>query len=512
MILSLHRVGWRMTGPFTVVDDKGEEVAFTRIPPAMVSVMLRDATHRMAERVVGERMAQRDPAFGGRRVCFDHVVSQLKTDKRIDAHGRAAYLSVLCGAVMTYHRAANSGYMVVDKCPLCGADGDTIMHRTWKCSHPAVKAARDAVAPAWLQAEVERGAVSRGIATTGLVPHPGDVWPAPAATAAVEIDFGQGEGCERDDSDFPSLQGKLYVDGSCTTHVVRELRRAATALVAREHGHEATWRMRLPVPTPLPQSSQSAEFAALTLVQRYLNGDDVAVDLASDCANVVRACGSAAGTIVARGKALYSGLVRQVMCDPRWSRLVRVRKVPAHVRPESLPEGPERDDAIGNDLADAEAKRARGAHPQPPPWSRSRWTPTSRGRDSLYAPLHLCRRCSHLCHPKGWLGGRRCGSARASRGREGTNGPMLLASGAARSVGSSPPNPTLARLRPIPAALAPSRRWKLTESWRWGILWRARKDNFLSFSARDVARLHRAALMDLPRGAAAFHPGLELRP
>ncbi len=356
-----------MTGPFTVTDDRGEEIAFTRTPPAMLALLLRDATRRAAERYVGAKMAERDETFRGRRVCFDHVVTQVKHDRRIDAHGRAAYMSVLCGAVMTYRRASSCGYLVEDRCPLCGAQGDTIMHRIWACDHPSARQARAAVAPAWLQAEVARGAVPKVTATTGLIAHPGDVWPRPATSADVEIDFGYGEDAARDDSDSPALHGQIYVDGSCSTHVVHELRRAAASLVARAHGGGATWRMRLPVPTPLPQTSQSAEFATLAIVQRYLNAHGLPVDLASDCANVVRSCGAAVAAIVTRGKSVYAGLLRQAVSDPRWRRLVTVRKVPAHVRPEAQPEGPQREDAIGNDLADAEAKRARAAHPEPTP-------------------------------------------------------------------------------------------------------------------------------------------------
>ncbi len=366
-ILSLHRLGWAMTGPFTVTDDRGEEIALTRTPPAMLALLLRDATRRAAERYVGAKMAERDETFRGRRVCFDHVINQIKHDRRIDAHGKAAYSSVLCGAVMTYRRAANGGYLVADRCPLCGAEGDTIMHRIWACNHHCARQARDAVAPAWLQAEVARGAVSKVTATTGLIAHPGDVWPGPATCAAVEIDYGYGENAARDDSDSPALHGQLYVDGSCSSHVVQELKRAAASVVAREPGGEATWRMRLPVPAPLPQTSQSAEFATLPLVLRYLNALGLSVDVASDCANVVRSCGVAAAAVIARGKAIYGGLLRQVMCDPSWRRLVTVRKVPAHVRPEAQPEGPQREDAIGNDMADTEAKRARMAHPEPPP-------------------------------------------------------------------------------------------------------------------------------------------------
>ncbi len=54
------------------------------------------------------------------------------------------------------------------------------------------------------------------------------------------------------------------------------------------------------------------------------------------------------------------------MADLRWRAKATVRKVPAHVDPLSVPDGPQREDAEGNQRADAAAKGAVSLHPQPP--------------------------------------------------------------------------------------------------------------------------------------------------
>jgi hypothetical protein len=182
-ILTLHRLGWSMPSPFTVIDDWGEEIALTKVTPTMLADLLKEATYRALEHYVGAQAAAVDEEFIGRRVCVDQIRAQLKSDRKITAEGRAAVLSVTCNAIMTFNRAANSGYLVVDACPMCGRAGDTLRHRIWECTHPDVVAAREAVAPAWLREEVARRPHTQSRWTTGIIPHPGDVWPRPAASA-----------------------------------------------------------------------------------------------------------------------------------------------------------------------------------------------------------------------------------------------------------------------------------------------------------------------------------------
>ncbi len=366
MLLTLHRIGWSMDSPFTLRDDWGEDIVLTKVSPAMLAQMLREATVRALERYAGRRAAVHDDEFRGRRVCVDHVRSQLASDKSLTYEGKAAFLSVMCNAIMTYNRAALGGYLVEDLCPKCGKRGDTVRHRVWECEHPDVARAREAVAPRWLREEMLRRPASQSRWVTGLVPHPGDVWPRPAADAQPVAEFvGRGDPL-RSDEGIPCIGGRAYVDGSCTQNVIGELRRAATSLVAYGDDGDPEWLIKMPVPTPMPQTPQSAEFVALPLAHAYLAAARSELDLASDCANVVRSCLDK-GTKAVQGTRVYAGLLKPIISDPAWRRNVRIRKVPAHVQHDGMPDGPEKDDAMGNDIADAQAKLAVDLHPRPLP-------------------------------------------------------------------------------------------------------------------------------------------------
>ncbi len=115
---------------------------------------------------------------------------------------------------MTYHRAAMSGYLVVDACPLCGARGDTMQHRIWRCTHPAAVAARNAVAPQWLQQEESRRPANESFWVSGFICHPGDVWPTPAANPQAHCQFGtSGDRAPGDDDGThtsPKLKGSFF--------------------------------------------------------------------------------------------------------------------------------------------------------------------------------------------------------------------------------------------------------------------------------------------------------------
>ncbi len=366
MVLTLHRLGWRMSSPFMLINDWNEEVPLTKVSPAMLADMLRDATRRAIEHYLGAKAAANDEEFVGRRLCLDQVKAQLQSDKKLSAAGRAAVRSVICNAVMTYSRAAATGYLVEDVCPLCGCAGDTLHHRIWGCMHPEVVAARQAAAPQWLRDEVARRPRSQSRWVTGAIPHPGDLWPRPASGTAPEAVYeGHGEPplCP---GGVPRLSGKVYVDGSCSTHCIHELRRAATSLVTIGADEQTRWRISLPVPAPVPQTSQAAEFVAVPLLHAYLGAAEEKLDVGSDCSNVVRSCVGPAVKALAAGMR-YSGIIKPALADPRWARAVGVRKVPAHVAFETMARGAERLDAVGNDRADAEAKLAVQRHPQASP-------------------------------------------------------------------------------------------------------------------------------------------------
>ncbi len=406
MALTLHRLSWAMQGPFTFITDRGDEIQLTKYSPALMAMMLKDAIARALQRSLGARAAaEGDARFEGRRLCLDHVVHRLRSDKSLGPKERAIYRSVLCDAVMTYEKAARNGYLVANRCPLCGCHGDSIHHRVWACLHPDVVAAREAAAPWWLIEEARRAGPSSWLYCRGVIPHPGDVWPRPTGEASMFVypgghEMGDGglgkrtadslrerpptwaleEGqtrttfcaaAAREQSDASGtplrqgaihLAGQLYVDGSCTTNIFPELCRAAAAVVVRPLGSEVEARMLIPVWRQLPQTPQAAEYVGLAVPFQHLSGHAV---VASDCANAVRDF-RRPFTAAMRPNRVYAGVVKDSWAQPGRSRAA-VTKVKAHRTWGHLEAGEERCNAIGNDEADVAAKVALQLHEPPPP-------------------------------------------------------------------------------------------------------------------------------------------------
>ncbi len=88
MLLALHRIGWGMPDPYNLVDDRGEQIPLTKVTPALLTILLKDATFRALERQIGARMAAVDEEYHGRRLCVDHIRSQLASDRSLTREGK----------------------------------------------------------------------------------------------------------------------------------------------------------------------------------------------------------------------------------------------------------------------------------------------------------------------------------------------------------------------------------------------------------------------------------------
>ncbi len=121
----------------------------------------------------------------------------------------------------------------------------------------------------------------------------------------------------------------------------------------------------MPVARPLPQTPQAAEYVALATVKQFAR-PLTPVDVASDCANVVADANAGPVRALAPRK-VYAGVVKEIIADTSWAKHAVVRKVPAHQTPSAVPAGRPREDAVGNNLADALAKEAGKMHGQPSP-------------------------------------------------------------------------------------------------------------------------------------------------
>ncbi len=100
MILSLHRVGWRVRDPFNWEDDRGCEVSLITNSPALLKVLLQEATQREAQRKVARTWTEEgDPSFGETRVCTDVVAAELNSCRHLTRLERGALASTVADAV-----------------------------------------------------------------------------------------------------------------------------------------------------------------------------------------------------------------------------------------------------------------------------------------------------------------------------------------------------------------------------------------------------------------------------
>ncbi len=365
MILEIDRVGWTMEGPFTLVDADGERVHLTQVTPALLGKMMHRAVIRQLETQVGSKLADADPKFAGRRVAVDHVVAQLRGDKTMSTLDKAAYKSVVCGAIMTYSRAVSLGYLVQDLCPLCRARGDTIRHRIWRCPHPEAVAARRRAAPEWLIMEEARRNNDDLLWTTAFLPHLADVWPRASNAADVDVVYGDEGADVQPDDPRARVTGKVCIDGSCTSHVFVDLRRAGAAAVQVNPDGKRASRLRMAVPRPLPQTPQAAEYVSYSVTYQ-MSKAQARMDILSDCENVVRDVTRGGRTVLGYRKA-YAGILKPPISDPSWMKRADIRKVKAHQTISGMADGPDKVDAQGNEWADEDAKFAVTLHPQPSP-------------------------------------------------------------------------------------------------------------------------------------------------
>ncbi len=356
-MLELHRAGWKPDGPFNWTDDRGSKVLLTETPPAMLKMLLTESIRRQAERMVGEKWARQDPTFVGKRACIDAAVDAVRRSTDLSPMQKGAFRAVLLEGVLTKNRARKYGYDVEDTCDLCGHRGDTVHHRTYKCS--ATQQAVRAVVPRWFWDEAQAADPADTFWVTASMPHPADMMPQPKSDYMSWAFDAEGGRCED-----PSMSGHVFHDGSCTTSVFRGVQRASMALVQVDGDAKPVKTVSIPIWGTLPQTSQAAEYAAYAGLSHVITGPTTTY---GDCQGVL----DHAAMDPARrheGRRRYAGVLMSMAKFPNGvANIVKSVKVKAHQRIENLTDAQERWLAIGNDLADAAAKEALKRHPQPSP-------------------------------------------------------------------------------------------------------------------------------------------------
>ncbi len=363
-VLTLHRIGWRLDDPFTVTDDLGVTRRVLQHSPALWADWLRAAVVRDLERRVASGWARTQPEFAGRRVCLDHLRPQLgyrcsRTSRREGGALEVGTIrAVVCNAVWPNARAHRADPRVSPRCRLCGAPRDTVFHRLWHC--PCTEEERRTIAGPQLVRKARDAGEGNRFYSTGVFPHPADVWPSPVHEPDIRI-------TRHDDGPTQGrllVQGHFYPDGSCTTHVIPELRRASLAVMVKDEIGNHVMTIDTPLWRELPQTPQAAEYSAFAVATQYLGGPSV---LHGDCENVLRDANAAPGAQL-NARKRFAGVMRHTHSDPAQLRLwTEIRKVKAHVDVASIADPVLRSHADGNARADAAAKQAVSRHPAPPP-------------------------------------------------------------------------------------------------------------------------------------------------
>ncbi len=355
-MLELHRIGWQPVGPFEWTTDLGHSVLLTETPPALLKVLLKDAVRRQAERLYGDKMAARDPRFAGRRYCIDAAANALMRDRTLTSFQKGAFRSVLLGGVLTRSRAVELGYDIDDECELCGHKGDSIFHRTYRCS--GSEAIVKQAVPEWFWREMQDADEKDTFWVSAAVPHPADLVPPPRPDYLSWAFDEQGHRCED-----PRMEGHVFIDGSCSTSVFKGLQRAALALVQLNDGAKPTKTVSVPLWSSLPQTSQAAEHAAYAGLSHVLDGRAIAY---GDCQGVLDLAAKCPAERYS-GRKKYAGILRSMLKFPQgMAHIADTKKVKAHQHVASITDDHERWLAVGNDLADKAAKAARERHPAPP--------------------------------------------------------------------------------------------------------------------------------------------------
>ncbi len=356
--VTLARVGWSFASPFVLCDSAGNEHPLTATSPTLVRDLLRAATREAIERAVGARLAEHDRAFEGRRVCADLAVTTARAGRRYTPQQIGAFRAVVCGALWTADRARQLGYDTDGMCAMCRAARDTVRHRVYEC--PETRGAVQRAVPRWFWEEAQRAAPTDTFWVTGLFPHPGDVAPPPRAGWYCEVEHHTS--ADRDAAAAAgrtSLEGSIYVDGTCKPSPIRGLARAAMSLVTTSQEGRPIRTLQLPLPRHLPQTSQAAEYAVMSLAFDFLSG---ASTITGDCLNVVRKfTASARRALAPTGK--YAGLVLSAFRSPDARRNSVVRWTRAHRTITGNETDAELADLRGNAAADQAAKEANELHP-----------------------------------------------------------------------------------------------------------------------------------------------------
>ncbi len=362
MALTLRRIGWKSVGPFAWLDDKGIEHVLTAATPAAIGELLKEGLRRSIERRVGRNWADGDETFsGGRRICADLAerLFRCPCPGDLTPHQRGAFKSAVANALMTNCRAHEGGYDVTRMCPLCNEAEDTVHHRVYGCR--CTMDVLDRALPKWFLSEARKASASERFWTTGVFPHPDDVYPLPATQDKMIMLCGEGV----DEYEGPGLGGStgfIFTDGSCLTSPIRGLARAGGSATEVDENGIMMRQLLMPVPPTIKQSPQSGEyvgyFGAVSQLQR-------STIIFTDCQGM-RDAVTGHEHRARDGRRKQAGIVMSAHARPELRRMVKeVKWIKAHRKEEQAIDQDDLWRIKGNNAADEGARRAADLHPKP---------------------------------------------------------------------------------------------------------------------------------------------------
>jgi len=341
--LEAKRLGWRFLGPFSLQLTKERVLTLTRVSPGQLAKMIAERSREQLEEKLGTTLGKTGERWS------PAVAERLARSAKTTAKEAGTIRALAANGLWSRSREKQAGYAADTCCPLCEQAEDTSFHRLMEC--PAMHEERMAIVDELFLERARAAGPMHPLFSRGLVPHPplDRELPQPEDSCWCEL----GDGTATTDR---SMQGELFVDGSCSPDIFDDVTVAswAVATLNPSWGLEKAAFGRLW--EEFPQSSGGGEWAAYALAHQFATGPATIV---SDYLAVVE--GHRRGMqYLLRPAARFAAMPRSCLEYDGIKHITEVVKVKAHQSIAEL-EGTANRQAIGNSFADSMAKRAAAA-------------------------------------------------------------------------------------------------------------------------------------------------------
>ena len=131
LVLSLRRIGWKLTSAMRLADDQGHSIDLAVTPPGAVIKAVRVGAARAGDRLA--LMRESSPWIGA--IFWDGISKRLTGPGRRDwtVRQQRALASVVTNAAWTQRRLHRHGLAPDDHCRICLQPGANLWHRCYSC-------------------------------------------------------------------------------------------------------------------------------------------------------------------------------------------------------------------------------------------------------------------------------------------------------------------------------------------------------------------------------------------